>query len=401
MRAMTTLALPTPPPLRTRRHRHRPGRPGALHQPLQPAAAAAAVPVAEGRVRRQLHRARLPADDLLRRLLRRCRRCRASGSTATARGRSCSAAWRCWAWRRSALRSSQSYWMLAAVLGRRRHRQRRVPPGRLHAAQPQGRARRGWAMPTACTASPAAWAGRWRRRMLVPITLAYSLARRAAVRRRRWRSPCWRVLWLNRGAADARRALPRAGSAGAAGAPKASLDFLKIPAVWMCFGFFFFYAGALSHRADLRARGGARSCTRVPAQLAAMCLTVYMVCARRRHGGRRLPRRRPGALRAHRRRRLRHGRAGRAGASASRRCRRWRCRCCSALMGFASGMAGPSRDLLVKRSAPDNATGRVYGVVYSGLDIGQARRAAGLRHADGPRRLPQRLARRWRCCRAC
>jgi MFS family permease len=42
------------------------------------------------------------------------------------------------------------------------------------------------------------------------------------------------------------------------------------------------------------------------------------------------------------------------------------------VMGFVSGMAGPSRDLLVKASAPDNATGRVYGVVYSGLDIGQA-----------------------------
>jgi MFS family permease len=41
-------------------------------------------------------------------------------------------------------------------------------------------------------------------------------------------------------------------------------------------------------------------------------------------------------------------------------------------MGFASGLAGPSRDLLVKRSTPENATGRVYGVVYSGLDIGQA-----------------------------
>jgi MFS family permease len=43
-----------------------------------------------------------------------------------------------------------------------------------------------------------------------------------------------------------------------------------------------------------------------------------------------------------------------------------------ALMGFSSGLAAPSRDLLVKRSTPDNATGRVYGVVYSGLDIGQA-----------------------------
>jgi len=43
-----------------------------------------------------------------------------------------------------------------------------------------------------------------------------------------------------------------------------------------------------------------------------------------------------------------------------------------ALMGFAAGFAGPSRDLLIKRSTPENASGRVYGVVYSGLDIGQA-----------------------------
>jgi MFS family permease len=42
------------------------------------------------------------------------------------------------------------------------------------------------------------------------------------------------------------------------------------------------------------------------------------------------------------------------------------------LMGFFAGIAGPSRDLLVKRSTPDNASGRVYGVVYAGLDIGQA-----------------------------
>jgi MFS family permease len=41
-------------------------------------------------------------------------------------------------------------------------------------------------------------------------------------------------------------------------------------------------------------------------------------------------------------------------------------------MGFVSGIAGPSRDLLVKRNTPENASGRVYGVVYSGLDIGQA-----------------------------
>lgn len=42
------------------------------------------------------------------------------------------------------------------------------------------------------------------------------------------------------------------------------------------------------------------------------------------------------------------------------------------VMGFATGIAGPSRDLLVKRSTPENSTGGVYGVVYSRLDIGQA-----------------------------
>lgn len=39
-------------------------------------------------------------------------------------------------------------------------------------------------------------------------------------------------------------------------------------------------------------------------------------------------------------------------------------------IGFCSGIAGPSRDLLIRAAAPKNATGRVYGVVYSGLDVG-------------------------------
>ncbi len=45
-------------------------------------------------------------------------------------------------------------------------------------------------------------------------------------------------------------------------------------------------------------------------------------------------------------------------------------------MGFFSGIAGPSRDLLVRRAATarfgQQAFGRVYGFVYSGLDIGLA-----------------------------
>ena len=36
------------------------------------------------------------------------------------------------------------------------------------------------------------------------------------------------------------------------------------------------------------------------------------------------------------------------------------------------GVAGPSRDMLIKRATPKGATGRVYGTVYSGLDVGFA-----------------------------
>ena len=44
----------------------------------------------------------------------------------------------------------------------------------------------------------------------------------------------------------------------------------------------------------------------------------------------------------------------------------------AALAGLGTGLAGPSRDMLIKRAAPPGATGRVYGTVYSGLDIGFA-----------------------------
>jgi len=38
--------------------------------------------------------------------------------------------------------------------------------------------------------------------------------------------------------------------------------------------------------------------------------------------------------------------------------------------GFAGGLTNPSRDLIVRASTPAGATGRVYGFVYSGLDVG-------------------------------
>ena len=43
-----------------------------------------------------------------------------------------------------------------------------------------------------------------------------------------------------------------------------------------------------------------------------------------------------------------------------------------AATGFAIGVGGPSRDMMIKRATPKGATGRVYGIVYSGLDTGFA-----------------------------
>jgi MFS transporter, FSR family, fosmidomycin resistance protein len=40
------------------------------------------------------------------------------------------------------------------------------------------------------------------------------------------------------------------------------------------------------------------------------------------------------------------------------------------LVGFAVGATGPSRDLIVRNATPKGASGRVYGFVYSGLDLG-------------------------------
>ena len=43
-----------------------------------------------------------------------------------------------------------------------------------------------------------------------------------------------------------------------------------------------------------------------------------------------------------------------------------------ALTGLALGATGPSRDMIVRGSTPKGASGRVYGFVYSGLDLGSS-----------------------------
>jgi MFS family permease len=40
------------------------------------------------------------------------------------------------------------------------------------------------------------------------------------------------------------------------------------------------------------------------------------------------------------------------------------------LTGFCHGATGPSRDMLVRAATPPGASGKVFGFVYSGLDLG-------------------------------
>ena len=165
-------------------------------------------------------------------------------------------------------------------------------------------------------------------------------------------------------------ALQPAAPAASASAAGGNLDFLKIPAVWMCFAFFFWNAIVLSV-VQAFAPEAARQLHGMALSLVAVCLTVYMVCAA---GGMVLG----GFLAADPARCERIVGIGYGLAAAVALVLALGSLAPGVvpvlfgLMGFASGMAGPSRDLLVKRSTPENATGRVYGVVYAGLDIGQA-----------------------------
>ncbi len=260
---------------------------------------------------------------------------------------------------------STSYWMLAgfavvAGVGNGVFHpvdytliNRKVSPSRLgHAYSVHGiTGSLGWALaPVLLVSLTLAYS--WRTALLVAALLAFSVLA---------------VLVLNRRKLALPVVQPVKDVAGAEG----SLDFLKIPAVWMCFTFFFVNALGLG-AIQAFAPEAARRLHDVPLALVAMCLTVYMLgnaC---------------GML------------TGGFLASNPARCERivglgfGSAALISvtlafgsfgspivvpvlfALMGFSSGLAAPSRDLLVKRSTPENATGRVYGVVYSGLDIGQA-----------------------------
>ena len=177
------------------------------------------------------------------------------------------------------------------------------------------------------------------------------------------------VLFLNRHAIRPEPLKPVAAVKGAAPA-EGTLSFLRLPAVWMCFAFFFITAIAL---------GGIQSFASVALvklygmslALATSAYTAYMLASAvgMAAGGV------VGARSSHPDRNVAIAFAAAAllavllGMSLVPA---WGAVVLMGAIGLTSGVAGPSRDLMIRAAAPPNATGRVYGVVYSGLDSGLA-----------------------------
>jgi FSR family fosmidomycin resistance protein-like MFS transporter len=149
-----------------------------------------------------------------------------------------------------------------------------------------------------------------------------------------------------------------------------ALDFMRLPAVWMCFGFFFMIAMALGGIQSFSS-AGLRDLYGMSLAWATTAYTAYMLASA---GGMLWG----GFIAA---KTNQHDRTiaiafSIAGALSLVLASGWVTPLLAVILmgciGFGAGVAGPSRDLLIRAAAPKNATGRVYGIVYSGLDIGLA-----------------------------
>jgi len=153
-------------------------------------------------------------------------------------------------------------------------------------------------------------------------------------------------------------------------AEEGSFAFLRLPAVWFCFAFFLTFAVSLGGVQTFGPAAAGRLHGVAPGDVA-VCLSAYMLAAAGAMvlGGHliRDPRRTAFVVAAG------FGLAALVAlAIGFGDWPGWMVPVLFGTMGFGAGIAGPSRDLLVKQATPEGATGRVYGVVYSGLDVGQA-----------------------------
>jgi MFS family permease len=237
---------------------------------------------------------------------------------------------------------------------------KRVSPPRLgHAFSVHGiSGNLGWAVAPVLLIGVAELSGQWR--------AAYVAAAL-------WALAVLLLLALRRDDIDDRRGAwahePRAG-AQAAAAAEHPLAFLRLPSVWLCFSFFFWSTAALAAIQSF-ASPALAALYGLPLSATAFVVTGYMLCgaAGMVAGG--------FVVARVQRLELTIGVAMASGALllllvASGALPPWLAAAVAALAGFGTGLAGPSRDMLIKRAAPPGATGRVYGTVYSGLDVGFA-----------------------------
>lgn len=178
------------------------------------------------------------------------------------------------------------------------------------------------------------------------------------------------LLIAHRAILDTRDVHAALAAAKHSGSPADLLGFLRLPGVWMCFAFFFITAMSLGGIQSF-APSALSELYAIPLTLATTSITAYMLAS----GAGMVA----GGFLAARTRHYERIIAG-AFAVAGALCVLIASGTVGAattfvlltLIGFGAGIAGPSRDLLVRAAAPRGATGRVYGVVYSGLDVGMS-----------------------------
>jgi MFS transporter, FSR family, fosmidomycin resistance protein len=151
-----------------------------------------------------------------------------------------------------------------------------------------------------------------------------------------------------------------------------TFDFLKLPVVWWCFTFFLLSTITLAVIQSFGASIFERQ-HGVSAQIAAAILTAYMIASslgmlaggfvQARLGAAQSDKVVAACMFAGALIMMLAGTGWLGG---------WGSMALLAATGFAVGIGGPSRDVMIKRAAPAGATGRVYGTVYCGLDIGFA-----------------------------
>jgi len=174
------------------------------------------------------------------------------------------------------------------------------------------------------------------------------------------------VLWMQRDKLRTETALRHADATTAG-----DMAFMKLPVVWWCFGFFLLSTMTLAvvqsfSVSILKALHG------VSFEAATLTLTAYMLCGALGMfvGGfvaTRLPRHSDRVVAV-----CMASAAGFLALSATGLFGATGTMVVLAATGLAVGIGGPSRDMMIKKATPKGATGRVYGMVYSGLDVGFA-----------------------------